>query len=206
MDEITDLLEEAWKLPKQKRDKIIKRVYLTWHPDKNPGNEEFSTKVFQFLQSEIARLERGEPRRPRAEARTAAEFNHEYYYGGYSSFFTNWNRRAGTHRSQHDHFQEDYARSRYHRANPQPGEARRWFRQAEADLKAAGNDFSGAQPSYEWVCFKCHQVRSITCSFCITSLCSPSLSSSFWAPIVWFTALIQALRASKYYRALYIFI
>ena len=205
MDEITELLEEAWKLPKQKRDKIIKRVYLTWHPDKNPGNEEFSTEVFQYLQREIARLERGEPRRPRAEARRLG-FKHENYYGGYSSFFTNWNRRAGRHRSQYDHFQENYARSRSYRANPQPGEARRWFRQAQADLKAAGNDFSGAQPSYEWVCFKCHQVRSITCSFCITSLCSPSLSSSFWAPIVWFTALIQALRASKYYRALYMFI
>ena len=172
MDEITEVLEEAWELPKQKRDKIIKRVYLTWHPDKNPGNEEFSTKVFQFLQSEIARLERGEPRRPRAEARTAG-FNDEYSCGGYSSFFTNWNHRARTHRSQHDHFKEDHVGSGSHRPNPQPREARRWFRQADADLKAAGN-YSGAQPSYEWVCFLCHQVRTMTCSFFISSLYSTS--------------------------------
>lgn len=45
--------------------------------------------------------------------------------------------------------------------NPQPGEARRWLRQAEADLVAASNDLSSGNPSYEWACFKCHQVKKI---------------------------------------------
>ena len=42
--------------------------------------------------------------------------------------------------------------------NPQPGQARRWFRQAEADLNAVVNDLQTGNASYEWACFKCHQV------------------------------------------------
>lgn len=41
--------------------------------------------------------------------------------------------------------------------NPQPREARRWFRQAQADLAAVENDINTVKPSYEWACFKCHQ-------------------------------------------------
>ena len=43
--------------------------------------------------------------------------------------------------------------------NPQPREARRWFRQAQADLAAVENDINTVTPSYEWACLKCHQVR-----------------------------------------------
>ena len=39
---------------------------------------------------------------------------------------------------------------------PQRRQAMRWFRQAEADLAAVLSDI--AKPSYEWACFKCHQV------------------------------------------------
>lgn len=41
--------------------------------------------------------------------------------------------------------------------NPQPGEAKRWLRQAYADLEAVDNDISSGKPSFEWACFKCHQ-------------------------------------------------
>ena len=44
--------------------------------------------------------------------------------------------------------------------NPQPRQARRWFRQAEADLAAVFNDINTSKPSYEWACFKCHQVSA----------------------------------------------
>lgn len=61
-DEISKLLEDAWKLPEKKRRKIIKRLYLQWHPDKSVGDEEFCTEVCKHIQSETSRLERGEPR------------------------------------------------------------------------------------------------------------------------------------------------
>ncbi|EDO32860.1 predicted protein, partial [Nematostella vectensis] len=57
LDEVTRVLEEAWKLPLETRRKIIKRLFLKWHPDKNPDDVEFCTKVFQHLQNEIQRLE-----------------------------------------------------------------------------------------------------------------------------------------------------
>ena len=163
MDRITETLEEAWKLPKDKRDKIIRRLYLTWHPDKNPGNEEFCTKVFQYLQSEIARIERGEPRRPRKSA-TASGFTPESYYASsYSSYFRGWNNRARSHRQQRNHFYDSRGTSGPcgYRPNPQPQEARRWFRQAKADLQAVAKDLNyGNGPSHEWACFKCHQVTT----------------------------------------------
>ena len=37
MDEISDLLEEAWSLPEHQRKQVIKRLILKWHPDKNKG-------------------------------------------------------------------------------------------------------------------------------------------------------------------------
>ncbi len=60
--EISDTLEEGWQLDEPQRKKIIKRLLLKWHPDKNIGNEEFCTKVVHFIQSEIERLEQGIPR------------------------------------------------------------------------------------------------------------------------------------------------
>ena len=43
--------------------------------------------------------------------------------------------------------------------NPDPEEAKRWFRQAEADLEAGANEFGFSSHSFEWPCFKCHQVN-----------------------------------------------
>ena len=154
-DEISDLLEDAWKLPEERRTKIIKRLYLRWHPDKNLGDEEFCTEVCQHIQNETSRLERGELRgsgRSNAEARPSG--------WPYDDFFTSWGARAREHYTQRQGYQARQQTPRNsHRKNPQPGEARRWFRQAKADVAAVENDIVHGNPSYEWACFKCHQVR-----------------------------------------------
>ncbi|KAJ7380148.1 hypothetical protein OS493_010859 [Desmophyllum pertusum] len=159
-DEISRTLEEAWRLPEDRRRNIVKRLFLQWHPDKNPGNEEFCTEVFQHIKNEIERLERGGSRRL------------ESYQGSYGAFYGFWGTRAGRYNSQRQGYRDSYFRhygSCGHRTrswhvppsfcttNPQPREARRWFRQAEADLAAADNDISTLKPSYVWACFKCHQ-------------------------------------------------
>ena len=54
-------LRAAWKRPEDERRHIIKRLYLRWHPDKNAGNEEFCTKVFQYIKEVIFKLENGLP-------------------------------------------------------------------------------------------------------------------------------------------------
>ena len=150
-DEISDLLEEAWTLPEDKRRKIVKRMYLRWHPDKNIGDEEFCKEVCQHIQSEVSRLERGEPRGSKSTRSEAGNQD-----GSYGSFFNSWAGRAREHNTQRREYR---GRPRHPKNNPQPGEARRWFKQAVADIQAASNDIIYERPSYEWACFKCHQVR-----------------------------------------------
>jgi len=45
-----------------------------------------------------------------------------------------------------------------HKRNPVPEEARRWLRQAKADLKSAYNDHNAEEPAHEWALLKCYQV------------------------------------------------
>ena len=167
--EITKTLEEAWGLSEDRRRQVVKRLFLLWHPDKNPGNEEFSTEVFQHIKNEIERLEReGWGRRER-------ERSESYHYGGgsYGAYFGFWGTRAREYRSRRREYQETYYRHygtwghrtrtwevppSFCETNPQPGQARRWFRQAEADVNAVANDVHTGTASYEWACFKCHQV------------------------------------------------
>ena len=164
-DDITRILEDAWKLSEDIRRQIIKRLILQWHPDKNPGNEVFCTEIFQHIKNEIERLEREQLRRCMESGST---------HGSYGVYFPFWGARVRQYNSQRQEYTENFIR-RYgswsHRSrswevppsfcttNPQPAQARRWFRQAEADLAAADNDISSAKPSFVWACFKCHQVR-----------------------------------------------
>ena len=164
-DDITRILEDAWKLSEDIRRQIIKRLILQWHPDKNPGNEVFCTEIFQHIKNEIERLEREQLRRCMESGSP---------HGSYGVYFPFWGARVKQYNSQRQEYTENFIRhygSWSHRSrswevppsfcttNPQPAQARRWFRQAEADLAAADNDISSAKPSFVWACFKCHQVR-----------------------------------------------
>ena len=166
--EITKTVEEAWGLSEDRRKQVVKRLFLLWHPDKNPGNEEFFTEVFQHIRNEIDRLER------EGWGRSERERSESYHYGGsYGAFFGFWETRAREYSSRRRDYQETYHRHygtwghgtrtwevppSFCETNPQPGQARRWFRQAEADLNAVVNDIQTGNASYEWACFKCHQV------------------------------------------------
>ena len=55
---IREAVKAAWELPEEQRKKAIKRLYLQYHPDKNPHNPN-ATAEFQFLQQEIERMEKG---------------------------------------------------------------------------------------------------------------------------------------------------
>ena len=164
-DDISRILEDAWKLSEDIRRQIIKRLILQWHPDKNPGNEVFCTEIFQHIKNEIERLEREQLRRCMESGSP---------HGSYGVYFPFWGARVRQYNSQRQEYTENFIRhygSWSHRSrswevppsfcttNPQPAQARRWFRQAEADLAAADNDISSAKPSFVWACFKCHQVR-----------------------------------------------
>ena len=155
-NEISNILEDAWTIPEEQRRQIVKRLVLRWHPEKNVGNEEFCVRAFEHIKKELYRLG-----------------------GSYDDYIEVWVTRAREHRLQRDEYRERFlqeygplesssGRRLWHnippsfsKGNPQPGEARRWFRQAEADLTAGANDIDCCRPSYEWACFKCHQVKSL---------------------------------------------
>ena len=152
--EISATLELAWELPEEERDQIVKRLFLRWFPKENVRNLELFTAAFQHLKSEISRL------------------------GGFNlALFASWEALVRERDNQRETYRENY-RKKYgswksssgHRSgssfppsfchqNSQPGEAKRWLRQAEADLEAGTVELSFGRDSYEWICFKCHQVN-----------------------------------------------
>ena len=178
----SDALEEAWQLTEKERKKVIKRLLLKWHPDKNIGNEVFSTGITQFIQSEIDRLEQGLPRPVHVDMSNFTPGNpfagsqnfQRNFEEAYKFFFDQMNSRAKEHKKHRERYKENFSREytstkteynfdvppSFSSTNPQPSAAKNFFRQAEEDLRSADNDFLGLRggPAYDWVCFKAHQV------------------------------------------------
>jgi sacsin len=47
------MLLEAWELPEAERKKAIRRLYLRWHPDKNPKSYDLCNEAFKFLKNQV---------------------------------------------------------------------------------------------------------------------------------------------------------
>lgn len=185
MNEVSDVLEESWRLPEAERKKVIKRLLLKWHPDKNLDDQEVSTRITQHIYAEVERLELGLPR-PKTFEEFEGQFDfdprnpfagsttfQQNFYNAYQFFFEQLNRRAKEHKEQRERYKENFSREygaskfnyncevppTFSSTNPQPPQAKRFFRQAQEDLKAADNDYKTDEPAFEWVCFKAHQVK-----------------------------------------------
>ncbi|XP_032365245.1 sacsin isoform X1 [Etheostoma spectabile] len=172
LKEVTLVVEQAWKLPETERKKIVRRLYLKWHPDKNAENLDIATEVFKHLQNEINRMEKqtlaDQQNTDRASRRSystsSSRFQSEKF--SYQRFYSSWNQEATSHKSERQQFREhntSYAGSSHsHRffvpptfkTVGNPVEARRWLRQARANYSAARNDLH--KNANEWVCFKCY--------------------------------------------------
>lgn len=171
LKELTLVLEQAWKLPETERKKIIRRLYLKWHPDKNAENLDIATEVFKHLQKEISRMEKQaqaelttDRTSRRAYPTSSTRFQSEKF--SFQRFYTSWNQEATSHKSERQQFQEHFAgyggkshSSRFFvppsfKSVGNPVEARRWLRQARSNFSAARNDLH--KNANEWVCFKCY--------------------------------------------------
>ncbi|XP_041919282.1 sacsin isoform X2 [Alosa sapidissima] len=169
--EVTSVVEQAWKLPETERKKIIRRLYLKWHPDKNAENLDIATEVFKHLQNEINRMEKQSQADQAAERATrrpfstsSTRFQSEKF--SFQRFYTSWNQEATSHKSERQQFRENFTSysgsthtNRFFvpptfKSVGNPVEARRWLRQARANFSAARNDLH--KNANEWVCFKCY--------------------------------------------------
>ncbi|XP_028408299.1 LOW QUALITY PROTEIN: sacsin-like [Dendronephthya gigantea] len=152
--EIREAILKAWRLPAMLRRKVIRRLYLRWHPDKNPDNFQFAGEMFRFLLSEIKRME--------------AEESGVDHSCGFSTLFTGWSRRARRERETYVNFRGSFGgscprggsspRSVSDYTYPDVFESRRWLRQARRDLEAAQLLLSSSQSFDALVCFLSHQV------------------------------------------------
>lgn len=134
------------------KQKALRRLYLKWHPDKNPGNEDLATEAFKYLQNRIEELQQGKS--ARGTSSNGTDFWNDCFY--------RWNSEANSHRRGRERFYQNFSRHHYnfwshHRETPRPNrqEANRWYEQAQCDLRAAQNDTGGE--STEWCLFKVHQ-------------------------------------------------
>ncbi|XP_075448362.1 sacsin isoform X2 [Ascaphus truei] len=169
--EVTSVMEQAWKLPESERKKIIRRLYLKWHPDKNAENLDVANEVFKHLQNEINRLEKQafvDQNADRTSRRTFSAASTRYQSDKFSfqRFYTSWNQEATSHKSERQQYKEkfssftgSYDSKRFFvpptfKSVGNPVEARRWLRQARANFSSARNDMH--KNANEWVCFKCY--------------------------------------------------
>ncbi|XP_046560683.1 sacsin-like [Haliotis rubra] len=158
--EIRNTLKEAWAmLGERDRNRVKKRLYFKWHPDKNPDRSDFCNEVCKYIGIYIERLEKG---------LTIDDIQDETDGGSSTDYawFHQFNDRTSRHRSyqreyqhSHHHFRggsygSGYGSGSYHQSkgNPDLSEARRWLRQARADLDA-GREVLGLSRAYNWICF-----------------------------------------------------
>ena len=115
-------LREIWKLPQSEKTKAIRRLYLKWHPDKNPDRPILAEEVFKFLQRQIERLERGLPLENPDEPATDGIPSQRPFGSGrswWSSYYRTWNYTA----YQHSRYRESEHR---YRARGGGGQGRGW--------------------------------------------------------------------------------
>ncbi|KAH3799742.1 hypothetical protein DPMN_153356 [Dreissena polymorpha] len=159
---IMDELQEAFEnFNIQDRRRIIRRMLLRWHPDRNPDHEEYSKRVFFFIQNCILRLERGEQLNLQPEPQMPDMRGSRY-----------WNVCVDATNTGHVHtrgYQENLEEfNMFNRRGPHmyspvssPGEYRRWIRQAKRDFQTGQSHLNCAEnhpDTYNWICYNCHQV------------------------------------------------
>jgi len=196
--DVTESLNAAWQLPEAERRKVVRRLLLRWHPDKNIDDQDFATAITQHIQTELDRLEgktgfddelpegfSADPRNPFF----GSESFQRNFASAFKFYYDEMNSRAREHRAQRERYRENFAREyantsasfysagsnipppSFASSNPQPAQARRFLRQAQEDLRSASHDLDAPEPSYEWVTFKVYQVCSPS-YFSVRVLCT----------------------------------
>ena len=168
---ICEQLRDLWSLDPDLKRKGIKRLYLMYHPDKNPDNEEECGELFQYLKEEIEHFERNGPI---DDPSTYSAANSTMSSGTNSTSFdwtrdfNDWDATAHYHKQR-----KDYNSRQNHQSGPShpfakservndknPSEGRRWIRQAQTDMCVLESCLTQAHSTngYAHVCFLAHEV------------------------------------------------
>ncbi|KAJ8304232.1 hypothetical protein KUTeg_017815 [Tegillarca granosa] len=150
--EIRKFLKKVWTYENDERRLIIKRLLKEWHPDKNIGNEETATEVFQYVIMLVKRLQNGED----IDDDTSFNRNNKTW------FDHPWSRDVSELMRRTQRYEDSHDWSHFTNSQPvsQPGRAEQWHKQAGKDLSAAQEFMSSADrvDGFNWVCYMCHQV------------------------------------------------
>ena len=156
---IRDAVKAAWSLPDELCRKAIKRLFLHYHPDKNPGNP-CATANFQLLQREIERMENG------ISEEFGATQNFKFENSRWGGCFNQWSRTASSHRR---YGRRDRGTSmggmsggwNMPTLNKDHNEAKRWIKQAEYDYATLSTLNVSSQHDNKTcaaTCFMSHEV------------------------------------------------
>ncbi|KAH3801221.1 hypothetical protein DPMN_154868 [Dreissena polymorpha] len=162
-ERIMSMLQEAFEhLSLQDRKRIIRRLIMKWHPDKNLGNEEYTTRVLNFIRHCIVRLERGENLIMNVEP-SAPDMRASTYWNTCAAAYNTGQVFAACYNNNVDDYRSH--RSFSHRQTHRdpvcsPGEFKRWIKQAKLDFltgQAHLNCTEKHPETYNWICYICHQ-------------------------------------------------
>ena len=187
-------LREIWNLDEVSKKKAIRRLFLKWHPDRNPDNPDFAEKIFKFLLAQIQRLERGlsldDPDTEHSSSSTCSSWDRS---STWSDSFRQWSNTAQQHNRQRARDQERHRGNSKppnfggwsnsssftdndYRVPKQPEEGQRWLLQAAVDrdvlfilfeqMKSCNNDKIAGH-----VCFMAHQLAEKTLKAGMYAIC-----------------------------------
>ncbi|KAK3098209.1 hypothetical protein FSP39_017235, partial [Pinctada imbricata] len=151
---ILSIMKDAAKKSKSEMRRIVKRLLLQYHPDKHTENKEYFTELTQLIQYLVSKIERGESLDD-IDLEEMQGDNRRNYNSSFCGGIFRRGRRYAEQRSDNRDSGPSFFDAFRH-TGPQPGQARRWIRQAEIDLMTANND-KHDDKAHNWVCYKCHQ-------------------------------------------------
>ena len=153
LKEVRKALAEIWKLPKDKQNKALRRLYLRWHPDKNMDMQDIANEVMKFIQNQNDKLSKG------------GSASREGDFARAQPDYSDWDQTAKRQRSSYENFRRHNRRftgftssSRRHYAGPDVRLAKIWMSQSKEDLRSVKHLLTARVPLYYLVCFQCHQV------------------------------------------------
>lgn len=197
-------LEEIWALPEQDKKVAIRRLYLKWHPDKNPHRVKLAEEVFKFLTKQLERLHAGHPLEHPSSTSTEENDGGPNCSGYWQSHFAHWDRTAQQHqRSRQSEEAKSDEKPHSSASKPQPqwqptpcrADGEQWIKQAEFDyqvLEVLSGHCVTMPCVCSHVCFMAFEVVCKALKGALLAKCGLSNQHQKQRNVVWFAEALEA--------------